>query len=234
MKLLISFWIENIKLHNQMLTRENFVTQFLRWTVATNQNFIISENIEIKRFFQCLNSYVKLSSSFIIKNHVMKKLKEVKFKLFKHLSHLAKISFTLNCWFAFNRQFYLTIIVFFIDKNWKYQKIIIEFEYMKEKHTEKNLFTMIETILEKYKIINRILIITIDNVFNNTIFFYCLMKSISNITKCVNVISKNDENEKSKNEETEINLVHVFYLTHVLQLALQAFLNFVRIKSIND
>jgi hypothetical protein len=105
---------------------------------------------------------------------------------------------------------------------------------MKEKHTEKNLFTMIETVLEKHKIINRILIITIDNAFNNTIFFYCLMKSISNITKCVNVTSKSDENEKSKNDETEINFVHVSCLTRVLQLALQAFLSFVRINSIND
>jgi hypothetical protein len=120
-----------------MLTRENFVTQFLRWAIATNQNFTISENIEIKRLFQCLNSYVKLSSSFIIKNHVMKRLKEVEFKLFEHLSHLAKISLTLNCWSAFNRQFYLTIFVFFIDKNWKYQKIVIEFEYMKERHRRK-------------------------------------------------------------------------------------------------
>jgi hypothetical protein len=93
---------------------------------------------------------------------------------------------------------------------------------------------MIETVLKKHKIINRILIITIDSASNNTIFFYCLMKSISNITKCVNVTSKSDENERSKSDETEINLVHVSCLTHVLQLALQAFLNFVRVNSIND
>jgi hypothetical protein len=111
---------------------------------------------------------------------------------------------------------------------------MIEFKYMKKKHTEENLFSIIETILNKHKIINRILIIIIDNVSNNTIFFYYLIKSISNITKCVNVISKNDEEEKSKNDETKINLVHVFCLTHVLQLALQAFLNFVRVNSIND
>jgi hypothetical protein len=105
---------------------------------------------------------------------------------------------------------------------------------MKERYTEKNLFTMIETVLEKHKIINRILIITIDSASNNTIFFYCLMKSISNITKCVDVTSKSDENKRSKSDETEINLVHVSCLTHVLQLALQAFLNFVRVNSIND
>ncbi len=59
------------------------------------------------------------------------------------------------------------------------------------------------------------------------------MKDISNITKCVNIISKNNENE-SQNDETKINLVHVFCLTHVLQLTLQALLNFVRVNLIND
>ncbi len=75
------------------------------------------------------------------------------------------------------------------------------------------------------------LILITDNVSNNTTFFYCLMKNISNITKCVNIIFENDD-EDSKNNE--IDLIHVFCLTHVLQLTLQTFLNFVRINSIND
>ncbi len=216
-----------------MLTRENFSTQFLRWAIVTNQNFTINDNIEIKRLFQCLNSYVKLSSFFIIKNHIMKRLEKIEAKLFEHLSHLTKISFTLNCWFAFNRQSYLFIIVFFIDKNWKYQKIIIEFEYMKRRHFENNLFKMIENVLNKHKIIYRILIIIINNAINNTTFFYCLMKDISNIAKCVDITSKNNENE-SQNDETKFNFVYVFCLTHVLQLTLQAFLNFVRVNLINN
>ncbi len=104
---------------------------------------------------------------------------------------------------------------------------------MKKKYTENNLFKMIENVLKKHKIINRILTIIIDSAFNNTIFFYCLMKNISNITKCVDIISKNDEDD-SKNDETKFNLVHVSCLTHVLQFALQAFLNFVRVNFINE
>jgi hypothetical protein len=214
-----------------VLTRENFSTQFLRWVVATNQDFIISDNIEIKRLFQCLNSYVKLSSSSIIKNHMMKRLKEIEAMLFEHLSHLMKISLTLNCWSVSNRQSYLFVIAFFIDKNWNYHEIIIEFEYMKKKHIEENLFKMIENVLKKHKIIDRILTVIIDNASNNTTFFYCLMKNISNITKCVDIIFENDDEDSENNE---IDLLHVSCLTHVLQLTLQTFLDFVRVNSIND
>ncbi len=59
------------------------------------------------------------------------------------------------------------------------------------------------------------------------------MKNISNITKCVDIISENDEDD-SKNDETKFNLVHVLCLTHVLQFALQAFLDSVRVNSINE
>ncbi len=104
---------------------------------------------------------------------------------------------------------------------------------MKKKHTEDNLFKVIENVLKKHKILNRILTITTDSAFNNTIFFYCLMKNISNITKCVDIISENDEDD-SKNDETKFNLVHVLCLTHVLQFALQAFLDSVRVNSINE
>jgi hypothetical protein len=47
------------------------------------------------------------------------------------------------------------------------------------------------------------------------------------------VISNNDENEEEDDQKKK-NIVHVSCLTHVLQLALQVFLNFVRVNSTND
>jgi hypothetical protein len=207
----------NIKLNNRVLSRDDFVTQFLRWAIATNQDFTISDDIETLRLFQCLNSYVKLSSSSIIKNHIMKRVENIESNLFEHLFHLTKVFFTLNCWSASNRQFYLFIIVFFIDKNWKYHEIVIEFEYMNKKHTNENLVEMIENILKKHKIEARILIIIIDSAFNNIIFFYCLVKSIFIIFDCVDVNFEDEKEEINENEnEKTSNIVHVSCLTHVL------------------
>jgi hypothetical protein len=183
--------------------------------------------------FQCFDFYVKLSFAFIIKNHIMKRFEEIEKNLFKNLLDKVKLSLTLNCWSAFNRQFYLFIIAFFINKDWNYREILIDFEYMKEKHTSENLTKVVEKILIKHNIQTHILTIITDNAFNNVTFFLELVKNLFTITSCVNVISNNDENEK-ENDQKKKNIVHVSCLTHVLQLALQVFLNFVRVNSIND
>jgi hypothetical protein len=102
---------------------------------------------------------------------------------------------------------------------------------MKKRHTDEDLTKMMKNILKKHKIEARILVIIIDSVFKNITFFYCLMKSISSISDCVDVSSKNDEKKKKTDEnEKTLNVVHVSCLTHVLQLTLQTFLNFVRIN----
>jgi hypothetical protein len=165
----------------------------------------------------------------------MKRLEEIEKDLFKNLFDKVKVSLTLNCWSVFNRQSYLFIIVFFIDKNWKYHEILIKFEYMKEKHTDETLTKIVKKILAKHNIQTRILTITIDNAFNNITFFLILIKNLSMITNCVNVISKNDEKEDDAQEDEKTrDIVHVFCFAHVLQLTLQIFLNFVRVNSIND
>ncbi len=190
-----------MKISTTKLTREDFSAQFLRWAIVTNQNFIINDQTKTLRMFQCLDSYIKLSCASTIKNHIMKRLKEVELNLFKDFSNMIKISFTLDCWFVFNRQSYLFIIVFFIDKDWKYHEILIDFEYMNEKHIEETLTKVVEKILIKHNIQARILAITIDNASNNIIFFFLLVKNLSIITNCVDVVieNENEDDEKTMN-----------------------------------
>jgi hypothetical protein len=187
------------------------------------------------RMFQCFDSYIKFFFAFIIKNHMMKRLKNVETNLFKNLFDEVKMFFFLNCWFVLNRQSYLSIIVFFIDKNWKYHEVLIEFEYMKEKHTNETLTKVVKKILTRHNIQTRILIYTIDNVSNNIIFFLILIKNLNIITSCVNVIfEKNDEEDDEMSDKKKRNIVHVSCFTYVLQLTLQTFLDSIKINSIND
>jgi hypothetical protein len=218
------------------LTRNDFSNQFLRWVIAIDQNFTINDHMKTLRMFQCFDLYIKLSFAFIIKNHMMKRLNDVEANLFKNLFDEVKVFLTLNCWFVSNRQSYLFIIVFFINKNWKYHEVLIEFEYMKKKHTNEILTKIIEKILTRHNIQVRILIITIDNVSNNIIFFLILVKNLNIITSCVNVtFEKNDEeNDEMSDKKKKRNIVHISCLAHVLQLTLQTFLNSIRVNSIND
>jgi hypothetical protein len=111
---------------------------------------------------------------------------------------------------------------------------LIEFEYMKENHTKKTLTKVVEKILIKHNIQARILIIITDNAFNNIIFFLILIKNLNMITSCVNVIWKKKKNDEMNDQNKTRNIVHVSCLAHVLQLTLQAFLNSIKINSIND
>ncbi len=124
---------------------------------------------------------------------------------------------------------YFFIITFFINKNWKYHKMIIDFEYIKKKHINENVAKIMKNIFKKHKIETRIFVIIINNVFNNIIFFNYLMKSISSILNYVNVSSKNDETKKTNENEKTFNVMRVFCLIHVFQLTLQIFLNFVKV-----
>jgi hypothetical protein len=78
---------------------------------------------------------------------------------------------------------------------------LIDFEYMNEKHIEETLTKVVEKILIKHNIQARILAITIDNASNNIIFFFLLVKNLSIITNCVDVVieNENEDDEKTMN-----------------------------------
>jgi hypothetical protein len=107
---------------------------------------------------------------------------------------------------------------------------------MKKKHTEEILTKIVEKILIKHNIQARILIIITNNAFNNIIFFLILIKNLNMITSCVNVTSKKkkEEDDEMNDKNKTRNIVHVSCLAHVLQLTLQAFLDSIKINSIND
>jgi hypothetical protein len=65
------------------------------------------------------------------------------------------------------------------------------------------LTKIIEKILTKHNIQVHILIITIDNVSNNIIFFLIFVKNLNIITSCVNVIfeKKNEEDDEMSNKK---------------------------------
>jgi hypothetical protein len=202
----------------------------LRWVIATDQNLTIGDQVETIRLFQCLDSYVKLPSASTIKNHIMKRLDEVEGKLFEHLPELAKVALTLDGWSASNRQSYLAIIAFFIDRHWKLQEIVIGFEFMDMRHTGEAMTEVVKKVLEKHNIQDRILACTTDNASNNSSFFLKLLTNLITVPECVDVTSSGEVS----NEQDQDKIVHVPCLAHVLQLALKAFLKSVRVKPTND
>ena len=103
----------------------------------------------------------------------------------------------------------------------------MKFEFMIKKHDDSTFAPMIKMILRQHNLHFRVFVIITNNVFNNNILFEFLIKNLLIIFEHTNFTSKFEN-------KNELKMIHVFCLTHVLQLLLQAFLSNVRVNSINN
>jgi hypothetical protein len=132
-----------------------------------------------------------------------------------------KIFLFMNCWFSFNRQEYLTINAYFIDDKWIYHEVLLAFEHVTESHTNTRLTKIMQDIIIRHKLQDRILAITSDNVENNNTMHVELLRMLR--IKMFDDINFNVRNIK-----------RVFCLAHVIQLALRELLEKIRINSTNE
>ena len=72
----------------------------------------------------------------------------------------------------------MAIIVYFIDKHWRYREILLGFEPLKGTYSGANLSIVLIELLQKHNIIDRVLAVTTDNALNNNTLMESLYKSI--------------------------------------------------------
>ena len=148
-----------------------------RWIIIIKNFFHIVEHVEIIRLFRCLNENISFSSVNIIKNHIIKRFVEIEKQFFKHLfDDNIKILLILNDWATFNKQSYFEIIAFFINNNWRYYDVFIDFENVLNRHFNNKLIIIVRELLQKYNIKNHFNVVITDNANNNKIFFKNLIK----------------------------------------------------------
>ena len=227
---------KNAKLHGKILTKADFKAQLERWIVATGNPFRIVEHIETVRLFRCLDENVDLPSANTIKNHIMKRLAEVEKQLFRHLSDDGtKVSLVLDGWAASNKQSYLGVIAFFIDSDWRYHDVLIDFESVLGRHLGSRLAIIVRGLLQKHNIEDRLSAVTTDNAGNNKTFFEGLTKWLKDGSEAVGLTHNVDlDYEVDLSRPDNEDMQHIPCLAHVLQLALKALLGHVRIKPTND
>ena len=152
----------------------------------------------------------------------MKRLVKIKKQLFKHLSDdNNKISLILNDWTAFDKQFYFEVIAFFIDSDWRYHDVFIDFENMLNQYFNSRLTIIIRELLQKYNIENRLNIVITNNANNNIFFFKDLIKWFKNDLKVIELTyNVNFDYEINLSRFNNKNMQYISYLTHILQLIL--------------
>lgn len=66
-------------------------------------------------------------------------------------------------WTARNRQGFLGVTCFFLDKNFAIQEVVLTIEYVKYSHTAQNISDALLVILDQWELREKVYIITTDN-----------------------------------------------------------------------
>ena len=209
----------------------------------------IGEKLDTLRMFWCLDKTVTLLSLSTIYNRIIANVTEIEEKLLEFLPGDTKVLITLDGWSANNRQSYMSIIGFFIDENWNWHQVLWGFEYMSGSHTGAMLSKVLLRTLRRHELMGRILAVTTDNAGNNKTMFADMVKHLEDLADFVGFVEAeqgDNDDDVLENEDAEVNmewthiandndsLVHIPCLAHVIQLALQALLGYVKIRPTNE
>ena len=73
------------------------------------------------------------------------------------------VSLTTDLWTGRNRQGFLGVTCFFLDKSFAIQEIILTIEYVKYPHTAQNISDALLVILDQWEICDKVHVIATDN-----------------------------------------------------------------------
>lgn len=125
-----------------------------------------------------LNPEAGTISATTVKRDIMElfavKVQETKLKLVKVPG---KLSFTLDAWTSKNVLPFMAIRVHWIDADWAYQTVLLDFCYITGKHDGENFCNIFVECLKRFEIpISKVLALTMDNVGSNDTFMEFLTK----------------------------------------------------------
>ena len=112
---------------------------------------------------------------------------------------------------------FLDINCYYINKNWKYQKKLVKFEFLFNNHNNQNLKEIVKKIIFEQNLKTHFLIIIIDNVSNNDIMW----KKIAD--------EFNQLHDVKWNKKQEI----IFCLTYVIQFVMKKLISALKIEICN-
>jgi len=125
-----------------------------------------------------------------------------------------KISLAADTWTSPNKLACLAIVAYWISDSWQMEEVLIGFEEIRGSHTGANMAGIINDVLARYRIQDRILGFTTDSASNNR----TLTEALNNAWSLLSVEWCQLEN-------------HIPCMGHVVQLILGAFMSSIKVKS---
>jgi hypothetical protein len=190
----------------------------IKWIIKKDQPFTVVENEEFCEIVSYLRPNASLPSPTTVKRDILR-LYEIQKQMVINLLQRSsgRISFAMDAWTSANFIPFLGITVHWIDENWKLQCMLLSLEPLSGSHSGENLSKVFVNTCNEFGILTKIQAITTDSASNNFTFAQHLENACQ--IRGIQFQAKN---------------FHVRCLAHVMNLAVQDFLEELKSQPLND
>jgi len=164
---------------DQQLFEEYFLKAFL----ATNLAFNCSNNLAFHRAFKYARPWVEIPSPTTLTRQLKRLGNSTVDDIRISLLHHAKISLAGDTWTSPNKLAFLAIVAYWISDSWEIEEVLLGFEEIKGSRTGRTMAEIINRVLDKYGIQDRILGFRTDCASNNK----TLTKALNNAWRLLSV-----------------------------------------------
>jgi len=172
------FFLQN---KSQSIDDVNWDRLLVSWLSYKRLPFTFFNDELTQKFFRRINPTINLPKKNAMKEKIMNEYYKMKNNLKKILNeNESKFSFTIDGWTAPNFESYYGVTIHFIDNNWKFQSLALDFVPSNGKHTGKDIANFFLNILKDYSIEKKVQGITLDNAAANTTFIQELSVLMNN------------------------------------------------------
>jgi len=194
--------------------QSDFEEYFLKAFLATNLAFNYSNNLAFRRVFKYLRPSIVIPCPTTLTRHLKRLGVSTIDNIRAGLPTEGRISLAAHTWTLPNKFPFLAIVAYWISDSWQMEAVLIGFEEIKGSHTGANMAEIINGVLAKYGIQDRILGLTTNSASNNR----TLREALSNAWSLLTVEWSQFEN-------------HIPCMAHVIQLILGAFMSLIKVQS---
>jgi len=147
--------------------QHDFEEYFLKAVLATNLAFNGSNNLAFSRVIKYICSGVEIHSPRTLTRHLKRLGKSTVDDIRTCLPAAGKISLAADTWTSPNKLAFLAIVAYWMSDSWQMEEVLIGFEEIRGSHTGANMAGIINHVLPRYTIQDRILGFTTDSASNN-------------------------------------------------------------------
>lgn len=162
----------------QEFSQELYRVALIKWIVTCNQPFTEVEQDSFLEMIKILNPAAITVSSQLVKRDIIKKFEERVKEMITYLKKVpGKISFTIDAWTSKNVIPFITIRAHWINSDWAYETVLLDFVHIIGSHDGKNFRSIFLKCLERFEIpLSKVLALTMNNVSSNDAFMQFLQK----------------------------------------------------------